>query len=400
LNEYRIHNQRMPLTEIVQILGDVLRGLAYAHGEGLIHRDLKPANIMLNGKGQAVLTDFGIAQIIGSTQHTASGALMGTLNYMAPEQGLKNQCDRRSDIYSLGIVLFEMLTGYTPFDADTPLAILMKHLNDPLPLPTEIDPSLPVELERIVLKALAKDPNDRFQSADEMAEALQQAAASLHASDQPTILPPARFPQQAVFSGAARSHITDRRFADADTDAMARPVSGAATGGAEAGLQPGDLFSSWTRSLQRRHIQPVGIPSAVFSGLTLFLVVNMIVIALSIFNGRNLLARAWPIELLLTACLLALIGWGVERHWLMIPSGIVFGNAVLLAYCSLTGRWQDWNVLWMLDVLTVWVSVFVPVQIHRIEGASSVWARAFGLGLTLTSAVLSVVIIFLALLPI
>src|SRR3990172_9100622 len=166
----------MPLREIVRVLADVLSGLAYAHSEGVIHRDIKPANIMLTKKGQAVLTDFGIAQILGSTQVTASGALMGTLNYMAPEQGLEGRCDARSDIYSLGIVLYEMLTGYTPFDADTPLAILMKHLNDPLPLPRQIEPSIPEAFERVVLKVLAKEPDDRYQSAAEMAQALRQAA--------------------------------------------------------------------------------------------------------------------------------------------------------------------------------------------------------------------------------
>jgi len=164
MNEYRVRGQRMPLVEVVSILNDVLSGLAYAHSEGIIHRDIKPANIMLTKKKQAVLTDFGIAQIVGSTQYTVSGALMGTLNYMAPEQGLKGLCDSRSDIYSLGIVLYEMLTGYTPYDADTPLAILMKHLNDPLPLPTQIDPTLPTALENVVLKALAKDPDDRFKT--------------------------------------------------------------------------------------------------------------------------------------------------------------------------------------------------------------------------------------------
>src|SRR5512138_3706320 len=224
LNNYRVRNQRMPLAEVVRILKDVLSGLAYAHGEGIIHRDLKPANIMLTKKGQAVITDFGIAQIVGNTQHTVSGALMGTLNYMAPEQGLKGICDRRTDIYSLGIVLYEMLTGYTPFDADTPLAILMKHLNDPLPLPTQVDPALPRSLEAIVLKALAKDPDDRYQSADEMSKALVSLEGGMPKGERPIASPPGGFPQQAVFSGTARKQITDHRFADADTDSGIPPI--------------------------------------------------------------------------------------------------------------------------------------------------------------------------------
>ncbi len=177
LNVYRAQAERMPLSETVHILTDVLHGLEYAHGEGIIHRDLKPANILLSRRGQAVLSDFGIAQIVGGTQYTVSGALMGTLNYMAPEQGLENHCDARSDLYSLGIVFYEMLTGRPPFDADTPLAILMKHLNDPLPLPRKLTPDLPEAFERVALKALSKPPDDRYQTAAEMRQALQSAAA-------------------------------------------------------------------------------------------------------------------------------------------------------------------------------------------------------------------------------
>ena len=165
LNDYRARSERMPLGEVVRVLLDVLDGLAYAHSEGMIHRDVKPANVLLTRRGQAVLTDFGIAQIVGGTKYTVTGALMGTLAYMAPEQGLEGHCDARSDLYSLGIVLYEMLTGEPPFDAETPLAILMKHVNDPLPLPRQIEPGIPLSLERVVLKVLSKRPQDRYQSA-------------------------------------------------------------------------------------------------------------------------------------------------------------------------------------------------------------------------------------------
>ena len=212
LNQYRLKKQRMPLREIAQTLTDALNGLEYAHSEGVIHRDIKPANIMLTKKGQAVLTDFGIAQILGSTQATVSGALMGTLNYMAPEQGLEGYCDARSDIYSLGIVLYEMLTGYTPFDADTPLAILMKHLNDPLPLPSQLDPNLPPSLEQVVLKALSKAPEDRYQSAGEMAAALQDLAEKLSDETRQMVSPPEGFAPQVVFSGDSRQQIANRRL--------------------------------------------------------------------------------------------------------------------------------------------------------------------------------------------
>jgi serine/threonine-protein kinase len=226
INDYRLRSEQMPLGEMVRILLDVLDGLAYAHHEGMIHRDIKPANIMLTKRGQAILADFGIAKMVGGTRHTASGALMGTLNYIAPEQGLKGESDARSDIYSLGIVFYEMLTKRTPFDADTPLAILMKHLNDPLPLPHQIDQSVPEPFERVVLKALAKDPADRYQSAEEMAQALRKAAieAGLELPDRislPLSFTTVAAPSEsvAVLSGTARGKIADAQFAADDTDA-------------------------------------------------------------------------------------------------------------------------------------------------------------------------------------
>ena len=103
--------------------------------------------------------------------------MLGTLHYMAPEQGLEGESDVRSDLYSLGVVFYEMMTRQPPFDADTPLAILLKHVNDPLPLPRDLNPDIPAPLERIVLKALTKERDGRFQSAPEMGEALKKAAA-------------------------------------------------------------------------------------------------------------------------------------------------------------------------------------------------------------------------------
>ena len=225
LADYQARDEQMPWGEMVRILLDVLNGLAYAHNEGMIHRDIKPANILLTQRGQAVVADFGIAQIIGGTRHTVTGAMMGTLNYMAPEQGLEGRCDACSDIYSLGIVFYEMLTRRTPFEADTPLAILMKHLNDPLPLPRQIEPSIPEPFERVVLKALAKNPADRYQSAEAMARALHEAAdeALIDLPDHislPLSFTTAAAPSEsvAIFSGTARKKIADADFADDDTD--------------------------------------------------------------------------------------------------------------------------------------------------------------------------------------
>ncbi|MEM7345336.1 MAG: protein kinase, partial [Chloroflexota bacterium] len=157
---------------IMVALGEAIN---YAHGKGMVHRDLKPGNFMLTDEGQILILDFGIAKIVDRTQLTLTGAVTGTPAYMSPEQGQGERGDERSDIYSLGVVLYEMVTGRVPFDADTPFAVIIKHISDPLPLPTEVNPDLPPIIENTILKALAKDPDDRFQTGAEFAEAIREA---------------------------------------------------------------------------------------------------------------------------------------------------------------------------------------------------------------------------------
>jgi serine/threonine protein kinase len=164
----------MALEEAARILGQVGRALDYAHSQGVVHRDIKPSNVLVDQRGDTFLTDFGIAKLVAETaQFTASGAIIGTPAYMSPEQGMGKPADSRCDIYSLGVVLYELVTGRVPFEAETPLAVLLKHVNDPLPLPRQIKPDLPAAVERVILKAMAKAPEDRFQSAQEMIDALR-----------------------------------------------------------------------------------------------------------------------------------------------------------------------------------------------------------------------------------
>ncbi len=188
-------HSRLSLDEIGGIITAIGGALAYAHRQGMIHRDVKPHNIMFTGAGHALLTDFGIAKIVSGSNVSASGTLSGTPAYMSPEQGRAATLDGRSDLYSLGVVLYEMLTGQVPFDADTPFAVVIKHINDPLPLPRTLDPTIPPSLERVVFKALAKDPSDRFQSADEFVQATQAAIADAATPDPTRLtLPYARPP--------------------------------------------------------------------------------------------------------------------------------------------------------------------------------------------------------------
>ncbi|MBN1994605.1 MAG: AAA-like domain-containing protein [Anaerolineae bacterium] len=175
LRQRKAQGQRFSLNEIARIFNALASAIDYAHSRGMIHRDLKPANIMFTADDQVVLTDFGIARIMGATRYTITGAVVGTPVYMSPEQAQGQQVDERSDIYSLGAILYELATGHVLFEGDTPFAVVLKHVTETPPYPSELNPDLPKVVENVILKALNKNPADRFQSAGEMAEALDAA---------------------------------------------------------------------------------------------------------------------------------------------------------------------------------------------------------------------------------
>lgn len=177
LKTYIQQKGALPVDEALRVTGQLSDALAYAHQNGMIHRDIKPANVMFtdNSFTHPVLTDFGIARILGQSGITMSGAFIGTPAYMSPEAGRGTKVDERSDIYSMGIMLYEMVTGTVPYDADTPFAIVMKHINDPLPSPRRFNVNLPNAVEIVVLKALSKDPEDRYQTAGDLRKAVQKA---------------------------------------------------------------------------------------------------------------------------------------------------------------------------------------------------------------------------------
>ncbi len=168
----------MVWAEAVTLLLPIAEALEFAHSQGMIHRDVKPANILITQSGRPMLSDFGIAKILDLDKNfdlTGTNAAIGTPEYMAPEQASAKNVDHRADIYALGIVLYEMVTGRKPFMADTPMAVLIKHATEPLPRPKKFMPTLPDRAEKILIKALAKIPADRYQSMAEFSSALQQS---------------------------------------------------------------------------------------------------------------------------------------------------------------------------------------------------------------------------------
>lgn len=174
----RIQGQKLSLNEVNRLFTQFADALHYAHEQGIIHRDIKPSNAMIDKRGDLFLTDFGIAKLVeGSPQFTATGAITGTPAYMSPEQAQGKPLDVRSDVYSLGIVLYEMLTGRVPFEAETPLAVILKHIQEPLPPPSLHVAGLAPTIETVLLKALAKDPQHRFSSVAEFLQAWQNALA-------------------------------------------------------------------------------------------------------------------------------------------------------------------------------------------------------------------------------
>ncbi|MEA2645312.1 MAG: eukaryotic-like serine/threonine-protein kinase, partial [Chloroflexota bacterium] len=164
----------LPLDYILRILRPVASALDYAHSRGVLHRDIKPSNVLLTRDGQPMLNDFGLARMMETeVRITQSPTVMGTPQYMAPEQCEGGDVGPAADIYSFGVMAYEMLTGQVPFSAPTPAAVLMAQIRDPLPPPRSINPALAEGIESALLKALAKNPADRYRSASGFLEALE-----------------------------------------------------------------------------------------------------------------------------------------------------------------------------------------------------------------------------------
>jgi serine/threonine-protein kinase len=203
-----MQNGPIPLDETVRILDRLAAALDYAHSKGIIHRDLKPANIMFDDAGEPFVSDFGIAKFLESQTNLTGGSIIGTPAYMSPEQAQGEEVDARSDIYALGVIAYEMLSGKPPYEANTPLGLAFKHVADPIPHILDLVPKLPATIEPVLEKALAKKRNDRFGSASSFAAALATVARG-ETPDLTRTLTPTTFrpqvtmPRQTVVTQAA-----------------------------------------------------------------------------------------------------------------------------------------------------------------------------------------------------
>lgn len=194
----RLQRDRLPAQESMTLIKPIGEALSYAHRRGILHRDIKPSNILISTEGVVYLADFGLARIAEMGASTLSGdMLMGTPHYISPEQakGVK-ELDQGTDIYSLGVVLYELLVGRVPFDSDTPFSIIHDHIYAELPLPKDINPEIPEEVQRVLLKALAKDPGDRFTQVSDMVVAMERALEG--APPEVVLAPTFKVPREAM----------------------------------------------------------------------------------------------------------------------------------------------------------------------------------------------------------
>jgi tRNA A-37 threonylcarbamoyl transferase component Bud32 len=185
LKELLVRSGRLPVRDALELALQVARGLAFAHRHGLVHRDVKPQNVLLNGDGRAKVTDFGIARSLDVDGVTQTGTVLGTSNYIAPEQASGRPVDSQTDVYSLGVVLYELVAGELPFPGENFVAVALKHVNEPPPSLLEVRRDVPPRVVAAVDRALEKDPSRRFPSMEAFAAELEACLAALEAGGDP-----------------------------------------------------------------------------------------------------------------------------------------------------------------------------------------------------------------------
>jgi eukaryotic-like serine/threonine-protein kinase len=218
LKEVLAQEQRLPVRRALEIIADICAALEFSHRHGIIHRDIKPGNVMITQNGQVKVMDFGIARALasGATTMTQTSAVIGTAQYLSPEQARGESVDARSDVYAAGCVLFELLVGHPPFVGDSPVSVAYQHVREEPKAPSDIVPGIPADVDAIVLKALAKNPANRYQSAQEMrADALRAVAG------RPVLATPVMNEAETM----AMQGATQRQWQPQAATTMQRPVT-------------------------------------------------------------------------------------------------------------------------------------------------------------------------------
>ncbi|WP_022792728.1 Stk1 family PASTA domain-containing Ser/Thr kinase [Marinococcus halotolerans] len=212
----RLHGP-LPLEQAVHITRQLLEALMQAHSHGIIHRDIKPHNLLSNDRGEIKVADFGIARAASASTITQTNTMMGSVHYISPEQARGGVVSARSDIYAAGIVLFEMVTGVVPFEAESAVSIALKHIQQPLPDPAKLRQGLPQSLANVILKAAAKSPDDRYVSAEEMYEDIRSALSDERKNERPYFI-------QEDHTSAREREWSDPQLAKEDTMVAAPAV--------------------------------------------------------------------------------------------------------------------------------------------------------------------------------
>ncbi|WP_353947698.1 Stk1 family PASTA domain-containing Ser/Thr kinase [Sporolactobacillus sp. Y61] len=212
LKEFIRDYSPISISDAVHLMKQIVLAIAHAHAHGIVHRDIKPHNILVDESEHVKVTDFGIALAVSGTTITYTHSIMGSAHYLSPEQAKGGKATEKSDIYALGIVMFELLTGKLPFPGSSPVSVALKHLNEPMPYPRDFRSEIPQSLENIIIRALAKYPEERFNSAAEMYDNLQ------------TALSPARLNEPRLHLNHLNEHRQDKNEDEEDTIRMA-PVN-------------------------------------------------------------------------------------------------------------------------------------------------------------------------------
>lgn len=266
-----------PLTadEINKMVDAIGSALGYAHQQGILHRDIKPSNVLLAKDGQIYLADFGLARIAQSGESTlSSDMVMGTPQYISPEQAMgRGDLDQRTDLYSFGVMLYEMVVGRVPFNADTPFAIIHDHIYSPLPLPHTVNPNVPEQVERVLLKALAKERDDRFDNANKLVAAFKDAWHEAGVPMQGTFIRVSQAMKQADIPAvkAVPSKPTPPKVEE-------KPQAVVATNGSEATRESGSSVWMWVS---------IGLAILLCVGLLVIVRSNRLVAALIKRNNQN-----------------------------------------------------------------------------------------------------------------